>query len=275
MIAALLGALICAAPAVPNLDARVTDLAGLLNPAEQQQLERSLQLYEQKTGHQFALLTIPTLDGYPIENYAIEVVEAWKLGDASRDDGLLFLVARDDKKMRIEVGYGLEGAIPDVLAGRIIRDYAQPYFRRGEFGAGIRETMLQLMRAAEGEALGQPPAGSQASRRGRGGRGSPFAALLPLLIFAGLVFRPLLFAAVLGFIGLEVLGVIGALVGGVMGLGLGLTMGVGRGPFIGGFGGGFGGGGFGGGGFGGGGFGGGGFGGGGGGFGGGGASGDW
>jgi uncharacterized protein len=97
------------------------------------------------------LLVVPTLEGDPIEDFSLRVVEAWKLGAADRDDGLLLLVVPEDRLMRIEVGYGLEGAIPDALAGRVIRHTLGPAFRDGRFAEGIAEAFDQLMAASEGE----------------------------------------------------------------------------------------------------------------------------
>src|SRR5690606_23361020 len=105
---------------------RVVDRASLLSGDEARALEKRLAEFESATGHQFALLTVPSLEGDSIEDFSMRVVEAWKLGAARRDDGLLLLVVPKDKTMRIEVGYGLEGAIPDALAGRIIRHTLAP-----------------------------------------------------------------------------------------------------------------------------------------------------
>ncbi len=118
---------------VPTLTGRVNDLAQVLDPQAEQALEQRLSAYEQQSGHQFALLTLRSLEGDAIEPFALRVVEAWKLGQKQKDDGLLMLVSVDDRRMRIEVGYGLEGDIPDTLAGRIIRNVMVPEFRTGEY----------------------------------------------------------------------------------------------------------------------------------------------
>lgn len=141
---------------VPKLDARVNDHAGLLTGEQVVALERKLQRYEQETGHQFALLTVRSLDGGSLEGFSIRVVEAWQLGDESRDDGVLMLIVPDDRKMRIEVGYGLEGAIPDATAAQIIRNVLGPAFRAGDFALGIDAGMDALMAAAAGENLAMP-----------------------------------------------------------------------------------------------------------------------
>lgn len=267
---------------IPPLSGRVNDLAGVLPASDRSALEDTLARYEAETGHQFALLTLPSLDGYPIEDWGIRAAEAWKLGSQDRDDGLIFIVAPQDRKMRIEVGYGLEGAIPDVLAKRVISDHVAPFFRRGDFPGGIRAGFEQLMRAAEGEALGPPV--RDAGRRGApGSRPAPpgAGALAQLLTFGlmasfflGRTLGFLLPGFLLGMFGVQ-FGILGGLLGFMIGAGFGALFMRGRGMnvFFLPMGGGFGGGGFHRGG--GGGFGGGGFGGGGGGFGGGGASGDW
>ena len=122
---------------VPTLEGRVNDRADLLSAAAEQTLTSRLVDYEKSTGHQLAVLTIPTLDGDPVEDFSIRVVEAWKLGKKGKDDGVLVLVVSKDRKMRIEVGYGLEGELTDASAGRIVRDIMAPRFRNGEYEGGI------------------------------------------------------------------------------------------------------------------------------------------
>jgi len=292
----LLAGLLCAAglaaqelQPVPALEARVTDLTGTLTAAQQADLEQKLAAFEQRKGSQIALLMVQSTQPEAIEQYSLRVAEAWKLGRDKPDDGVLLLVAMKDRAMRIEVGYGLEGALPDITAKRIISDTITPLFRQGDIYGGVSAGLQQIMRVAEGEEL--PPPDRQWK-----GRGDRVAGLLPLLFFAvvigGSILRRIFgrtFGAVAtgGLTGLLVWLVskiipfaIGA---GIVSLLFSLFMGIatnvrgGRGgPGSWGGWGGMGGGGLGGGGFGrGGGFGGGGFGGGGGGFGGGGASGRW
>lgn len=270
-LAALLVPLASAALEPPPLQARVNDLAGLLTAQDQAALEQKLSQYEAKTGHQFALLVIPSLEGDPLEDFSIRVLEQWKLGDAKRDDGLLMLIALNDRKVRIEVGYGLEGAIPDVLAKRVIEDYITPSFKAQRFAEGIHAGFDALMKAGSNESLGPPP---EIQRRAKGPGW--------MVLFLPLVFLMLVLRAIPRFVRTPVMGLLGAGLGflllqGIFGLVVGLVIGsilglmpggLGRSMLGGGhFGGGFAGGGFGGGG--------GGFGGGGGGFGGGGASGGW
>ena len=144
-----------AAPAVPHLKSPVTDEAGLLSAGVRGDLERSLLDYQKQTGHQFAFLSVGELDGTAIEDFGQQVASAWRLGDEKRDDGLILIVAREERAVRIEVGYGLEGVIPDALAARVIRQTIVPAFREGRFDQGVRGGFEQLMRAAEGEALGE------------------------------------------------------------------------------------------------------------------------
>ena len=269
---------------VPKLEARVTDLTGTLTAGEQAELEQKLRAFEARKGAQLAVLVVASTQPEEIEQYSIRVAEAWKLGRAKPDDGVLLLLAKDDHATRIEVGYGLEGALPDATANRIIDETMIPLFKQGQYAAGLSAGVEQIMRVVDGEALPPPDASWK-------GNGRALWNALPAL-FIGLIFASSILRAVFGRVGGAAataglagllawalsqllvaaagVAVVAFLVSMVLGLGgAGWTSGRG-----GGFGG-LGGGGFGGGGFGGGGFGGGGFGGGGGGFGGGGASGRW
>ena len=264
---------------VPALTARVTDLAGALAPDEREALEQTLAALEQRKGSQIAVLIVPTTGAETIEQYSLRVAEAWRLGRKGVDDGALLVIARDDRRLRIEVGYGLEGAVPDIAAKRIVSDIIAPRLRGGDFHDGVRAGVDALVGLVEGEPLPEPQAAA------RGGEVSNLLNLLPVLIMVVLVAGSVL-RSLLGRLGGAT--TTGALVGGVVWLALGtfvVAVLAGIGAFLftaagsaskgwsshgrGGFGG------MGGGGFGGGGFGGGGFGGGGGRFGGGGASGGW
>lgn len=141
---------------IPALKTRVTDLTQTLNPEQQSQLESKLAAFEQEKGSQIAVLIVPTTAPEGIEQFSIRVVDSWKLGREKQDDGVLLLVAKDDRKMRIEVGYGLEGAIPDLIAKRIISEIITPYFKRGDFYGGIDQATNQLMRLISGEQLPAP-----------------------------------------------------------------------------------------------------------------------
>ena len=122
---------------IPPLTARVTDTTGTLDAQQKQSLESELAALEQRKGSQLAVLIVPTTQPEDIEQYSIRVVDAWKLGRKNVDDGVLLIVAKNDHRVRIEVGRGLEGAIPDAANARIIREYITPKFRAGDFYGGI------------------------------------------------------------------------------------------------------------------------------------------
>lgn len=264
--------------AVPPLKARVTDLTGTLSAQQRSTLEQTLQAFETSKGSQIAVLLVPSTEPEAIEQYALRVVEAWKLGRKGVDDGALLLIAKNDRTMRIEVGYGLEGALNDATAKRIIAEVITPYFKNGDFFGGIQAGTQAMMKVIQGEPL---PAPSPARRASEDAQGSLFS-LVPIVFFLAFIIGNILrgivgrFPAALGSAGIStaivwlVMGTLfGALAFGFIIFIILLFSGLnaGRGGYYsgGGFGGGFGrGGGFGGG-----------FGGGGGGFGGGGASGRW
>ena len=164
---------------VPPLKTRVTDLTGTLNAQQQGELEARIAAYESRRGGQIAVLLLPTTKPEEIEQYAIRVAEAWKIGRKKVDDGLILVVAKDDRRLRIEVGYGLEGAIPDSVAKRVIDERITPRFRDGDFYGGVRDGVDQLIKLAEGEKLPPPQAAAA-----RGQSADSFADLiLPALAF--------------------------------------------------------------------------------------------
>jgi len=275
--------------AIPPLVARVTDLTGTLSANEAAQLEHKLREFETRKGSQIAVLIVPTTHPETIEQYSIRVVEAWKLGRKGVDDGVLLLIAKQDRTVRLEVGYGLEGVLPDAIAKRITDETIIPELKRGNFAGGIDAGIERIARVIEGEALPPP--------RTRHARGDSTGAVADVILnniifvfiiliviarilqsFVGRFIGATLTSAAAGFIGWLIfssvlIGIVAAIFAFFISLfgypGGGISRG-GRGGWPGGFGG------MGGrGGFGGGGFGGGGFSGGGGGFGGGGASGRW
>ena len=132
---------------VPTLLGHVNDYARVLSSSQTRELEARLVEYETQTGHQFALLTIPTLAGNVLEHYSLRVAHTWRLGRHGVDDGLLLVLAIRERAMRIEIGYGLEGSIPDVAAARVIRETLTPALRRNDFAAGINAAFEALMRA--------------------------------------------------------------------------------------------------------------------------------
>jgi uncharacterized protein len=170
---------------VPPLEGRINDRAGVLPIDVRRELEARLTAYESNTGHQLAVLVVRSLEGDPIEDFSMRVVEAWKLGRKDRDDGMLLLIAVDDRKLRIEVGYGLEGELPDALAGRIIREVIVPAFRQGQLAQGITRAVEAMMAATGGEGEPLPPQRVQPRRRSEGGLPPYLLLLLVLLLFMG------------------------------------------------------------------------------------------
>jgi uncharacterized protein len=281
----LLGAALASADvAVPALTARVTDLTGTLSGGAVARIEAKLADLEAKKGSQIAVLIVPTTQPEEIEQYGIRVADAWKIGRKGIEDGAILLVAKDDRRVRIEVGNGLEGAMPDAIANRIIAETITPQFKLGDFDGGVEKGVDQMISVVNGEPLPLPDKKWE--------RHSGLGNMLPFLLVVVFVLSGVLraiFGRMFGSIAT------GGLTGGIVwllshvipiGLGAGVfaflfalvtggsrsgwSTGGGWGGGMGGFGGGFGG--RGGGGFGGG---GGGFSGGGGGFSGGGASGSW
>jgi uncharacterized protein len=269
---------------VPPLTARVTDLTNTLSAAEREALDAKLAAWEAQTGNQLVVLMLPSTQPEAIAAYSIRVAEAWKIGHKGKDNGAVFLIAKNDRKNRIEVGYGLEGVLTDVTTRRILAETVAPYFRNNQFAQGIDAGVDQIIAVVnKGEPLADSPA-VQAPQRKSGG--ISFDTILILLfvivpVIGGILRR--IFGRAVGstvgaglvggaawlFAGSLAIAVIAAIVAFIVMLTFGLGSGlVGRGGGIfipgGGGGGGFGGG-----------SGGGGFSGGGGGFGGGGASGDW
>jgi uncharacterized protein len=268
--------------AVPALTARVTDLTGTLSGGAVARIEAKLADFEAKKGSQIAVLIVPTTAPEEIEQFGIRVEDAWKLGRKGVDDGVYLIVAKNDRRVRIEVSYGLEGALPDAVANRIITETITPHFKLGDYDGGVEAGINQIISVVNGEPLPQP----DKKWERHSGLGNMLPLLLIVVVVAGGVLRAL-FGRLFGSVAT------GGLAGGIVwllshvlpiGIGAGVvaflfamlaggsrggwSSGGGFGGGLGGFGGGFGGGGFGGGG-------GGGFSGGGGGGGGGGASGSW
>lgn len=212
---------------VPPLRGRINDLAGMITADAAKRLEEGLRGFENETGHQIAVLTIPSLEGEDLEGFSIRVAETWKIGQKGFDNGAILLIARDDRKLRIEVGYGLEGVLPDAIASRIINEVIVPRFRANDYSGGIEAGVNALMRVTKGEVLPE-------KTRPTGGRGQ-----VPSLATAVIV------TAILGlFIGMTQRRVIGGAIGGAaaglataaatsLGLGLGLFLTLIIGAFLG------------------------------------------
>jgi uncharacterized protein len=137
--------------AKPNPLQLVNDIAGVLSPAEKTALENKLVLIDDSSSNQIAVVILPTLDGYPIEEYATKLFREWGIGNKKTNNGILLLVAINDKKVRIEVGYGLEGAVPDITANSIIDNDIKPAFRAHAYYEGIDKATDDIARAAIGE----------------------------------------------------------------------------------------------------------------------------
>ncbi|HPA57546.1 MAG TPA: TPM domain-containing protein [bacterium] len=136
---------------VPFLKGRVTDNAGLLSSDAAIRIEQKLASLETSDSTQIAVLTVPTLDGDSIEDFSMRVAEQWKIGQKGLDNGALLIIAKDDRKLRIEVGYGLEGKLTDATSGRIIRQVIVPYFKRNDFEGGVEAGVDAMIAAAKGE----------------------------------------------------------------------------------------------------------------------------
>ncbi len=165
LIAALPAWPLHAEVSVPPLKTRVTDLTGTLKADQREALEAKLASFENRKGSQVAVLMVPTTQPEAIEQYSIRVAEQWKLGRKGVDDGILLLIAKNDRKMRLEVGRGLEGAIPDAIAKRIVSDVIAPRFKEEDFYGGIIAGVDRILRTIEGEPL-PPPKVRQASDPG-------------------------------------------------------------------------------------------------------------
>ncbi len=189
---------------VPKLSARVTDLTGTISATDKATLESKLQAFEQRKGSQVTVLIVATTAPEAIEQYSIRVVEAWKLGRAAVqgkkvDDGVLLLVAKDDRKVRIEVGYGLEGSITDAQAKRIISEQIAPRFRAGDFVGGVNAAVDKVTGLIEGAGLpGAPstPKAPNSSGSTSNVEDDLFGTLLPILVIA--FFSSMIFGRIFG-----------------------------------------------------------------------------
>lgn len=176
---------------VPPLKARVNDLSATLSSDQAAQLESQLAAFEARKGSQIVVLMVPTTAPETIEQFGIRIAEAWKPGRKGVDDGIIVLVAKHDRQLRIEVGYGLEGAVSDATARRIISEIMVPRLRENDFFGALQAGLAQLMRVIDGEPLPAP----------QGGDGQPgmspdeFQAFMPMVlavIFIGLFLRSLI-----------------------------------------------------------------------------------
>jgi uncharacterized protein len=147
---------VSAALKVPALVGRVNDYASMISPQARSAIETKLQALEQSDSTQIAILTVPTLDGEPVEEFSIRVAEAWKIGRKGKDNGILLIVSKGDRKVRVEVGYGLEGRLTDLQAGRIVNDVIKPAFAKGDFDSGFIAASDALVASVKGEYTAPP-----------------------------------------------------------------------------------------------------------------------
>ena len=199
---ALFAAVAWAQVAVPELSRRVTDLTATLSAGQVAALENRLAEFEARRGSQIAILIIPTVQPEDIAQFGIRVADQWKIGRKKIDDGVILIVAKNDRKLRIEVGYGLEGVIPDAIAKRVIAETITPYFKAGDFHGGIEAGMEQLIGLIEGESL-PPPASAQSSKPG----GDNVLIFMVMGYFLGSFFSSMMGRGIAG--GLSGLGVTG------------------------------------------------------------------
>jgi len=181
LLGLLAAAVLFAAPPevqVPANDGWVTDLAGLLSAQQEEQLELLMESYKQGSGHEIALLTVPSLEGETIEGLALAVARSWGLGDEETHNGALLVIAQAERRLRIEVGRGLEGALPDVVCGRIISHVITPAFKSGDYAGGIQQGIVAMHSAIGGDY--GPLERTSRSRRTGGG----LSGLIMIAIFA-------------------------------------------------------------------------------------------
>jgi uncharacterized protein len=152
----LFAAAALASPALPPLSGRVVDQAQILSPQVERRLDELLAAHERETSNQLVVATVRTLGDYEIADYAVELGRAWRLGQAGRDNGVILLFAPNERQVRIEVGYGLEGALPDATAFSIVQNEILPRFRQGDFDAGVLAGTAAILGAIEGTYRAKP-----------------------------------------------------------------------------------------------------------------------
>lgn len=226
---------------IPPLAARVTDQTGTLPAADLARLEAKLAAFETAKGSQVAVLIVATTEPEDIAQYGIRVAEAWKVGRKDIADGVILIVAKNDRRLRIEVGRGLEGAIPDAAAKRIVAETIAPHFKAGNFAGGIEAGVDRIIRTIEGEPLPEPARRAEWSHAA----GTDWGTLLPLAFMFVLVFGGILKAllgrilgsavngGLMGYVAYTITGLmLGAVAAGVLGFIFSLTVGAfGRGAW--------------------------------------------
>jgi len=171
-----------AAPAIPKAQGYVNDYAGLLSPPVKGQIENFLAGFERSDSTQISVLTVPSLEGEDIEGYSVRVAQAWGIGQKDKDNGALLLVAKEERAVRIEVGYGLEDRLTDLLAGRIVDQEIVPRFKTGDFDGGVKAGVQAMVDATRGAYTGDPATRKKKQR-------FPYEALIWLLFLGPGVLR--------------------------------------------------------------------------------------
>ena len=201
IVSILLAVIVCSLPVhaleVPALKGRVNDFARILSPATVSQLESVLISLETTDSTQIVVLTIPSLEGASLEDVSLKTAEKYKIGQKEFDNGALLLIARDDRKLRIEVGYGLEGTLTDLVSGQIIRNIITPQFRKGNFDQGVIDGVGAMISTVKGEFQATPL--SDYSSTGSNDTGGLIMSLVFISFFFGSMFKAnKLFAAAVG-----------------------------------------------------------------------------
>lgn len=201
---------------VPPLTGHIVDQTQTFKPDQRAMLEQQLREFESRKGSQLAVLLVPDTQPETIEQFALRVAEQWKIGRKNIDDGAILVIAKNERALRIEVGYGLEGALNDATAKRIVEERIVPRFKEGDFYGGAVAGVETMMRVIEGEPLPAPSVAAEASDRG--------VALLPVLFFAALmvggIARALMGRLKGALLTGGVLGVAAWLLAGVVGIGV-------------------------------------------------------
>jgi uncharacterized protein len=180
------------APAtIPPMDSPVVDTTGTLDAASRQALIDQALALQQRKGSQLQILMVPSTAPEDIAQYTQRVFEQWQIGRKGVDDGVLLVVAKDDRRVRIEPGYGLEGAIPDAIANRVIQEYLAPKFRSNDYAGGLTDATGALVKLIDGEALPAPVSDHRAARGGTGG-GEGWPVALMIGFFVGTFLRGIL-----------------------------------------------------------------------------------
>lgn len=178
LIGLLVSCSVIAAPSFPSLSGRVVDKANLLGSTTEQRISQQLEAHQNATGNQVVVVTVPNLQGYDIETYGYQLGRHWGIGQKGKNNGVLLIVAKQERRMRIEVGYGLEGTLTDAISSNIISAIMRPAFKRGQFEQGIQAGTTAII-----EALG----GQYQMRKTKSGKGYSNWVIIPILLF--LIFR--------------------------------------------------------------------------------------